>query len=190
MTKAFGTAERGASTMQARRAERAAYAACGWAFLFAALSFFWAVGGRTGLHPLEQAAASSGPVWIAINLSAGVLKALAGLMAVALVRSRGKRMYRKLLFVAVWVLGVGMCLYGGLGLVSDVLHVTGVINDPTNREWFFWYLVLWDPWWVLGGILFVATAWFARQRDVEDGASRNTLDSAATVSAAPYEKKV
>ena len=176
--------------MQTRLAEWAAYATCGWAFLFAALSFFWAAGGRTGLQPLEQAAASSGRVWIAINLSAGVLKALAGLMAVALVRSRGQRMYRKLLFVAVWVLGVGMCLYGGLGLVSDVLHVTGVINDPTNREWFFWYLVLWDPWWVLGGILFVATTWFARQRDVEDGASRNTLDSAATVSAAPYEKKV
>jgi len=190
MKKEFGTAERGSSTMQARLAEWAAYAACGWAFLFAALSFFWAAGGRTGLQPLEQAAASSGRVWIAINLSAGVLKALAGLMAVALVRSRGKRMYRKLLFVAAWVLGVGMCLYGGLGLVSDVLHVTGVISDPTNRKWFFLYLVLWDPWWVLGGVLFVATAWFARQRDVEDGASRNTLDSAATVSAAPSEKKV
>ncbi len=78
MKKEFGTAERGSSTMQARLAEWAAYAACGWAFLFAALSFFWAAGGRTGLQPLEQAAASSGRVWIAINLSAGVLKALAG----------------------------------------------------------------------------------------------------------------
>jgi len=77
----------------ARRAEWVAYAVCGWAFLFAALSFFWAAGGRTGLQPLEQEAASSGPVWLAINLSIGVLKALAGLMAVALVRSKGQRMY-------------------------------------------------------------------------------------------------
>ncbi len=125
MTKAFGTRERGSFSMQARRAAWATYAACGWAFLFAALSFFWAAGGRTGLQPLEQEAASSGPVWLAINLSTGVLKALAGLMAVALVRSKGQRMYRKLLFVAAGVLGVGMCLSGGLGVVSDVLHITG-----------------------------------------------------------------
>src|SRR5260370_6467156 len=129
MKKEFGTGERGSSTMQARRDEWAAYAACGWAFLFAALSFFWAAGGRTGLHPLEQAAASSGRVWIAINLSAGVLKALAGLMAVALVRSRGKRMYRKLLFVAAWILRVGTRLYSGLCLASDVLPFTGCIHD-------------------------------------------------------------
>src|SRR5258708_3203356 len=91
---------------------------------------------------------------------------------------------------AAGVVGVGRCFYGGLGVVSDVLHVRGVIGDPRKRKWFFLSLVLWAPWWVLGGVLFVATAWFARQRDVEDGASRNTLDSAATVSAAPSEKKV
>ena len=167
MAKGCGGRRRGSFSIQARRAEWAAYAAFGWAGLFAALSFFWAAGGRTGLHPLEQAATSSGPVWIAVNLSAGVLKVLAGLLAVALVRSRGQKRYRKLLFIATWMLGVGICLYGGLGLISDVLHVTGVINDPATRKWFFWYLVLWDPWWVLGGVLFLATAWFARRRDME-----------------------
>jgi hypothetical protein len=82
-----------------------------------------------------------------------------------------------------------MCLYGGLGLVSDVLHVTGVINDPTNQKWFFWYLVLWDPWWVLGGVLYVATAWLVHYRDVND-TDRGTLDRAAAESTELSEKKV
>lgn len=188
--KGFGTRERAASTTQGRWAEWAAYAACGWAFLFAALSFFWAAGGRTGLHPLEQQAASNNLAWIAINLGAGVLKALAGLIAVAIVRSWGPRSYRKFLVAVAWVLGVGMSLYGGLGLISDVLHVTGVINDPASWKWFFLYLVLWDPWWVLGGALFVATAWFAPRREVKVSAQRNTPNRAVTESAAPTEKKV
>jgi hypothetical protein len=63
----------------------AAYAACGWALLFAVLSFFWVAGGRTGFHPLEQEATSNGSVWIVANVAAGVLKVVAGLMALALV---------------------------------------------------------------------------------------------------------
>src|SRR5262245_43797276 len=123
MATGCGGRGRGSLSIQARRADLAAYAAFGWAVLFAALSFFWAAGGRTGLHPLEEAATPSDPVWIAANLSAGVLKVLAGLVPVALVRSRGQKWYRKLLFIATWTLGVGFCLYGGLGLISDVLHV-------------------------------------------------------------------
>jgi hypothetical protein len=57
-----------------------------------------------------------------------------------------------------------MCLYGGLGVVSDALHVTGIINDPKTKHWFFLYLVLWDPWWALGGVLYVAAVWLTRPR--------------------------
>jgi len=187
MTKGPGSRERASSTRRAQWATWAAYAACAWAFLFAALSFFWAAGGRTGLQPLETS--SSGPVWIIINLGAGILKAVAGLIALALVRSWRQLLPHRILLIAAWVLGVGMCLYGGLGLVSDVLHVTGVINDPTNQKWFFWYLVLWDPWWVLGGVLYVATAWLVHYRDVND-TDRGTLDRAAAESTELSEKKV
>jgi Protein of unknown function (DUF3995) len=167
MTKEPDDMARASSTLWSRRAAWVAYAACGWAFLFAALSFFWAAGGRTGLHPLEVEVAPGDPMWIALNLGAGLLKAVVGLIALALVRPWGRRIPSKLLLAVAWVLGVGMSLYGGLGLVSDVLHVTGVISDPANGKWFFWYLVLWDPWWLLGGVLYVATAWLARHGDVE-----------------------
>ncbi|HEY7982798.1 MAG TPA: DUF3995 domain-containing protein [Ktedonobacterales bacterium] len=147
-----------AATPAKRRARRAATAACAWALLFAALSFFWAAGGRTGIQPLEVSGADNVGLRIGANVVAGLLKIGAGVAALALARVGAcHRLYRPLLAFA-WLAGVGMCLYGGLGLISDILHVTGVVNDPATRHWFFWYLVVWDPWWLLGGALFVATA--------------------------------
>jgi hypothetical protein len=160
LTKLFEGVASASSHERLRRAAWAAYAASGWAFLFAALSFFWAAGGRTGVHPLELEAASDNAVWIVINLVAGIIKVVIGLIALALVQDWGRIVPRKLLRASAWVLGVGMLLYGGLGLVSDVLHLTGVISASANGKWFFWYLVLWDPWWMLGGVLYVIVAWF------------------------------
>jgi hypothetical protein len=156
-----GTLTQNSSLSQRRTVRWPAYAACAWAFLFAALSFFWAAGGRTGLHPLESQETSDSFLWVAVNLGAGMAKLVLGLIALAFVQRRGSKIPHKLLLVVTWIVGVGMVLYGGLGLISDVLHVTGVINDPQSWKWFFLYLVLWDPWWVLGGVLYIATALFS-----------------------------
>src|SRR5262249_47549549 len=87
-------------TSSQRWARRAAAAACTWAFLFAALSFFWAAGGRTGLQPLEQQPASSRLVWLVVNLAAGILKIGGGLLALALVRTGERRQIHRLLLAA------------------------------------------------------------------------------------------
>lgn len=163
LKKTFEKKTQTLSTIRSRWAVWAACTACGWALLFAALSFFWAVGGRTGLHPLELEVAPGNAGWIIINLGAGIIKVIIGLLALALVQPWGRRFPRKLLRACVWVLGIGMVLYGGFGLISDVLHVSGLINDPATVKWFFWYLVLWDPWWVLGGVLYLTVAWITRR---------------------------
>src|SRR5690348_17312950 len=116
----MGTGARVSSSSWARQV---ATAACAWAFLFAALSFFWAAGGRTSLQPLEQPPASSRTAWLVVDLAAGILKIGGGLLALALVHSGEQRRLHWLLLAAAWIGGVGLCLYGGLGLVSDVLHV-------------------------------------------------------------------
>jgi hypothetical protein len=138
----------------------AAWAAFAWAALFAAVSFLWAAGGRTGIHPFEQLLVGSVWLRLAITVPTGLAKLGAGVAAVALVRVGARdRWYRPLLAFA-WLAGVGMLLYGGVGLISDILHVTGVVHVPAaDRFWFFWYLVVWDPVFVVGGALFVATAW-------------------------------
>ncbi len=158
---AVPTAGNISQTNRRRLAAWAAYAASAWAFLFAALSFFWALGGRTGLHPFENTSGDP-TLLITVDVIAGIGKVIIGLLPLALLHGVPVILPRKLLLIAAWVLGIGMCMYGGLGLISDVLHVTGVIANAANRQWFFVFLVLWDPWWVLGGVLYVATAWLAR----------------------------
>src|SRR5262245_49662826 len=128
-------------TGRRRSAEWVAYLASSWAFLFAALSFFWAVGGRTGLHPFESTPGDP-TILFAANVIAGVGKVIMGLIPLVLARTERLIVSRKILLIAVWVLGIGMCVYGGLGLISDILHVSGVIADTANRQWFLVYLVL------------------------------------------------
>lgn len=153
-----------------RPAERAtrirwlAAAACGWAVIFAGLSFFWAAGGKTGLQPLEEAGAANQALWALANVGAGIVKLAMGVGALVVVSAWLPHALLRPLRILIWVAGVGMLLYGGLGLVSDILHVTGIINDPATRKWFLIYLVLWDPWWMLGGALFTTLAWRTRSQ--------------------------
>jgi hypothetical protein len=49
-----------------------------------------------------------------------------------------------------------MALYGGLGFVLDGLRVAGVIEVRAASEMAArWHFLLWDPWWLPGGVLFL-----------------------------------
>ena len=72
-------------------------------------------------------------------------------------------MPRRLLLVAGWATGLLLTLYGGMGLVSAALAEAGVTEaaDPATLRW---YLLLWEPYWLVGGLLFLAATWDFRQR--------------------------
>lgn len=153
-----------------RRAGAAGYAACAWALAFAAVSFYWAAGGSAGADTIGPAltslALARDPEFVAILWITGVLKAFAGLLALALVRPWGRLIPRWLLLLAGWGTGVALILYGGASFVQHALMVTGVIGIPAGLGVTAarWHLLLWDPWWLLGGILFAVTAWrFGRE---------------------------
>lgn len=139
------------------------YAACVWAFVFAAMSFYWAAGGTFAVDTLGSSIQSMehDPGFIAIVWLTGILKVIGGLFALTLVRPWAPWLPHVLKLILAWVGGIGLVLYGGIqflleGLVlSGMLHVTGPV-DWNGMRWHFW---LWDPWWLLGGILFCAAAW-------------------------------
>ncbi|MBO0793663.1 MAG: DUF3995 domain-containing protein [Ktedonobacteraceae bacterium] len=141
-----------------------AYAASSWAFLFAFLSFFWAAGGHTGLHPFELEGMKD-PILYVTNLAAGILKVAAGLLVLALVQSWGKRVPQWLLVAASGVASAIFTLHGLYSILGDVLVVTGVvpIPEPMNWKWRLLDLSLWGPWWLLGGILFALALWLIRR---------------------------
>jgi hypothetical protein len=145
------------------RAAQFGYAAAAWAFVFALMSFYWGLGGRAGIHTLGPglAALANDPWFVALGLwGAGIAKVIGGLVALALVRPWGRAFPRRLLLIAAWVGGGGALLYGTALFIQHGLMLAGILAIPAGLGPVAarWHLLLWDPWWVSGGLLFVVTA--------------------------------
>lgn len=142
----------------------AAYAAAAWAFVFAAVSFYWAAGGTVGLATLatsiQEDARERTSAFLAMVWLTGALKVLGGVLALALARPWGRRLPRRLLLVAAWGGGIVLVLYEGASWVEAALMEAGVIDIPASlgADAARWNLLLWRPWWVLGGVLFLLAA--------------------------------
>ena len=84
----------GRSSGRSRAGAWAAYAACALALPYAAVSSYWATGGTAGLDSLggelEALGRERDPALIALVWVTGVLKVVAGLLALALVRPWGR----------------------------------------------------------------------------------------------------
>lgn len=138
----------------------AGYAACTWALLFAAASFYWAAGGTLGADTVSTQIKRL-PAIAALLLAVAVAKVVGGLLALSLVCGWGAVLPRRLRLRVSWAAGVGMVLYGAANLAVRGVMAVGVIRPPASMHssQATWHLALWDPWWLLGGILFCAAAW-------------------------------
>ena len=152
--------------MRRPRSAGAGHAAAAWALAFAALSFYWAAGGTAGLGTLSKGlrreALERPGGFVAVLWATAVVKVAAAALGLALVQPWGERVPRRLLLAAGWATGVLLTLYGGVGLVNAALAEFGVV-ESTDPETVRWYLLLWEPYWILGGLLFLtATGQFRR----------------------------
>lgn len=135
-----------------------------WSLLFGLVSLYWAAGGTVGISTLAQSiqdAAKDGDDTLLIaTLITGMLKIAGGLLALISLRPVGDRRIRAVLLVLLWGIGVLYSLYGLLGLVEKALMAVGVLDVPSGlgEDAVVWYLVLWEPYWILGGVLFLLTA--------------------------------
>lgn len=167
------------ATARRRPTNWAGHAASLWAFLFAAPHFYWALGGRAGLtfslavRGSTEAALIRDPGFIAGGLwGVGGLCLIAALAALATVRSWGRRIPRGVLLTATW----GACAVTALrafllpGFVRSTLYVTGAVTLPENMDprWPRWDLMLFAPWFLIGGVLFGAAARYYQGRSPSD----------------------
>lgn len=168
----YGSVETRMAGSRAHAAVCAAYAAGAWALAFAALSFYWAAGGTAGAETIGDAITkpvlARDPGWIALLWATGALKALGGLLALALVQPWGRVIPRWMRLAAAWGAGALMLLYGGAGMIQFALMAAGALSVPASlgATAVRWHLLLWEPWWMLGGLLFMAAAWLAGRRVV------------------------
>lgn len=130
-----------------------------------------AAGGTAGtatIGPgLTQPVLARDPPWVAIMWGTVALKGLAGLLALALVCPWGRLVRRWLLLTAAWGAGALLALYeGAASRVQHGLMAIGALSIPARlgATALRWHLLLWDPWWLLGDLLFVAAAWSYQRR--------------------------
>lgn len=138
-----------------RGSRRWGWLAAGWATTFAGLHVFWALGGDVGLDvSAGERLASERPAWFVAGGLWGVALACLVGAAVALgLRRRGVRGRRW--HALRWLGAAVAALLLIRGLVVEVLLVAGgsaVGGIGAAQE--FWTLALWNPWFVLGGVLF------------------------------------
>jgi hypothetical protein len=139
-------------------------AACVWAAIFALMSLYWAAGGQLGGETvgveINRLGHERDPSFVAQLWAAFALKAIVAMLALALVQPWGRRLPRRLLLVLAGVTGAGVTLYAAGNLVQHALMATGTIGTPEDLGSYAvpWHLALWDPFWLAGGLLFLAAA--------------------------------
>lgn len=169
MTKTQQTMRDGQAPALTTSLHRAALAAFFWALLFGLVSFSWAAGGALGANTLSRSiqalAERRDPAFVATVWITGVAKVLGGLLPLALAFGWWSVVPRRLLEILCWVGGVLLVLYGLGDVIRAVLVITGAIDvpQPEDRDIARWYLWLWGPVWIIGGICYLATAWMYRK---------------------------
>ena len=160
----------------------AAYAAGGWAFLFAAPSFYWAAGGTAGTGTLGPGIAEMArdPWFVAVVWATGVVKVLAGLLALSLVRTWGRTIPHWILLAGAWGGGALLVLHGADFVAQGALALGGFVDVPASVPLAAvrWSTLLWGPWFLLGGLLFCIAAWKAPKGP--GGGKRSTPTGAET----------
>ncbi|NHC16070.1 DUF3995 domain-containing protein [Motilibacter deserti] len=158
-----------AGTPAAGASRRWAYAAAGWALVSAVPSVYWGLGGTAGLDTIggtiERLARAHDPgifvaVWVAV-----LLKVAGAALALALVMPWGRRIPRRLLLAAALGGAAVLTVYGGVLVVAGLLAALGLVGQggPSDPTALYGHLLLWDPIFVVWGVLLGMAGWQARR---------------------------
>jgi hypothetical protein len=132
---------------------------------FAAISFYWGIGGTHGLDTLggsleSLARAHDRTILIAVSVT-GFLKVLVSLLALALAGAWAARLPRQPITVLGWVVAASLTLYGGTLVVPEALVAIGAIKPAEPVDWkpLLWHLYVWDMSFLVWGVLFGIATW-------------------------------
>nr|WP_206323821.1 DUF3995 domain-containing protein [Streptomyces sp. HNM0574] len=126
--------------------------------LYAAVSAYWAAGGTAGLDSVGGGPArltrDRDPGMVAVLWVTVGLKLLAALPGLALARRRWWLPRRPLLVLA-GIAAAVLAVYGGVLTGVQALVKAGVVESSgqTDRTAFHGHLFLWDPWFLVWGLL-------------------------------------
>ncbi len=135
-------------------------AAAMWCALFACLHLFWALGGSIGLASSagRDLAARRPASFVIFGLYGTALLLVAGILTIVATQSRhATRRPHRAATVILTVVGV-VLVTRGLALEVLLATNTGGIREGVGPLETRWSLILWNPWFALGGVLFISVA--------------------------------
>jgi hypothetical protein len=157
----------------------AAAVAAGLAFGSAAVTAYWTLGGTALLDTVggypEELARSRSAAAVLVGLLVVAVKAVGGLVALALAGPPGGRIRRRLVVLAGGAGGALLTVYGGLLVAVGALVLTGVLDPggPVDRRALSWHVLLWDLWFLLWGLALAVATWASVQRTRAGGGVRS-----------------
>ena len=132
-----------------------AYAAAGWAFVFAVFHIVWASGWYPLLNPEGARAAFATPWKWTFNAVVAAMCVIAVPVALAPVMSWGRRLPRRLISVLAWT-GTSLLV---LRATASLLQAAYLAARSRLRAA---DLGIWEPWFYVGAILFGLSTWRSR----------------------------
>jgi Protein of unknown function (DUF3995) len=137
-----------------------AVAAAAWCIAFAGVHLFWALGGSVGLassagHDLAARRPATFVLFGLYGVALALLCSVAVLAFASTTRPSARR--RRAATTLVGVVGIGLLLRGAVFEVLLGWDTGGLANrvGPLETQW---SLILWNPWFTVGGALFLASA--------------------------------
>lgn len=151
------------------------YAVFLWSIGYMLPHLYWALGGTRGLS-LLRASVLALPQWELINWVASVFLTAAGFLGLAFVYLRQRGFLRRSL-LAIALAGCSLAASHGIyGIINRLLQMAGVAaleSAPFNlgeHAYVVWDLVLFEPWFLIEGILLGLVGWYSldkpRQRQI------------------------
>ncbi|MFE9635258.1 DUF3995 domain-containing protein [Streptomyces sp. NPDC006463] len=130
-------------------------AACVWMVVFAAFHAYWALGGTFGLPPGESLVDNT-PLFI-IDLIAIPMNLGGAALALALVQRWGLFFPRWLVLCGAWGCALLMVFHALPAMVDLAVYLAGRRGTPLEGMDRF-SVLLYEPYWMLGGLLFTVMA--------------------------------
>lgn len=157
------------------RSRRWGHVAAAWSALFGAVHVFWAVGGSVGLaESAGSTLADQRPTWFVVFGLWGVAALLAVATAVGELLSSGRLEGVPHLVLRLMAGGAAAILLVRGVLIEALLLAGAYDNNPSlSGAQRHWTLVLWNPWFLIGGLAFAAAlraGWRPRPVEFRPGA--------------------
>lgn len=139
--------------------------------LYGAVSAYWGLGGTALLDTvggsLEQGGRAGDLTVVLALWAAVILKLVAAVLPLAVIYRLGGVGWQRLAKTVVWIEAAVLVVYGLVLTIVGLAVQFGVIDASASADHraLAWHAYLWDPWFLVWGLLVVATLLCSRHRN-------------------------